>query len=198
MAANGIFCLEGEWDPDLRERLSVLPVLEYLERLGEIKAIHRDVATRAELKHYLGKWSQRRYDDYRVLFLATHGDKGELTWSKGNRTSLVELAEILGDSANGCYIYLGACLTLFDDKESRKFVEATGAAAVLGYRKSVDFIEGAAFETVLLTWVAKHAGRPETLFKQLMARHGGLASLYKFVMVTQKESLRSQDKPRIA
>lgn len=193
MAANGIFCLEGEWDPDLRKRVSVLPTLEYLERLGEIKAIHRDVAKPEELRHYLSKWSQRRYDDYRVLFLATHGGKGELEWSPGNGTSLSELAEILGDSAHGRYIYFGSCLTLFDDKESRKFVDATGAAAVLGYRKEVGFIEGAAFETVLLPWMAQHAGRPETLFKRLMARHGGLAALFKFVMTTQKETLRSQD-----
>lgn len=196
MAANGIFCLEGQWDSDLRKRRSVLPMLEYLERLGEIKAIHRDVATRAELEHYLRKWPQRRYDDYQVLFLATHGDKGQLTWSTGTHTSLAELAEILGDSAKGCYIYLGSCLTLFDDRESKKFVHATGAAAVLGYRSSVDFIEGAAFETVLLTSLAHYAGRPETLFKKLMKRHGGLAALYKFVMVTERQTLRSQDTSR--
>ncbi len=65
----------------MRRRRSVLPMLEYLERLSEIKAIHRDVSTRAELEHYLGKWAQKRYDDYPILFLATHGDKGELQWS---------------------------------------------------------------------------------------------------------------------
>jgi len=195
MADNGVFCLEGEWHSDLRKRHSVQPVLEFLERLGKIKAIHRDVATVAELEYYLGKWTQAKYNDYTVLFLATHGDKGVLEWSRGNKTTLDELAGILGASAAGCYIYLGSCLTLFDERESRAFLEKTGAEALLGYRKEVDHLEGAAFEIILLSLMANHEGRPSTLFKQLMHRHGGLAKLYKFVMVTTKETLRSQDHP---
>lgn len=193
MPANGVFCLEGEWAPDLRERASVLPVLELLERLGEIRAIHRDVATLPELKHYLRKWAQPRYKDFYVLYLSTHGDKGMLQWSRGNETTLNDLAEMLGRSAERCYVYLGSCLTLFNEKEARAFVEKTGVEAVLGYRKQVDWLEGAAFEVILLAWLANHYGRPETLFKQLMERHGQLARLYKFAMVTKKETLRSQD-----
>lgn len=195
MAANGVFCLEGEWNSDLRKRESVLPVLELLERLGHLKAIHRDVATSVELEHYLKAWSQSRYDDYRVLFLATHGNKGALSWSRGkaNLTTLEDLAQMIGDSASGCYIYLGSCLTLFEEKQARAFAQATGALAVMGYRKDVDWLEGAAFEVILLAALANHAGRPKTLFNQLMARHRDLAKLYKFVMVTPKEVLRSQD-----
>ena len=193
MAANGVFCLEGEWDPDLRKRASVLPVLELLERLGHVKAIHRDVATRPELEHYLRKWGQVRYNDFCVLFLATHGDKGVLCWSRGNETTLDELADMLGDSAQRCYVYLGSCLTLFHEKQTQAFVEKTGVEAVLGYRKEVDMLEGAAFEVILLAWLANHVGRPRTVFRQLMERHGQLANLYKFVMVTKSETLRSQD-----
>lgn len=193
MAANGVFCLEGEWDADLRKRRSLLPVLDLLERLGQIKSIHRDVATREELEHYLRAWSQTRYEDYQILFLAAHGDKGVLHWSRGNDTTLQDLAETLGHSAQGCYVYLGSCLTLFDEKQSRAFVENTGVAALSGYRKKVDHLEGAAFEVILLSWMANHYGRPATLFKQLMQRHGELAKLYKFVMVTKNETLRSQD-----
>lgn len=58
----GIFCLEGEWNPDdLRSRSSVEPILHLLERLKLATAIHRDVASKAELAFYLGKWVQRRY-----------------------------------------------------------------------------------------------------------------------------------------
>ena len=193
MATNGVFCLEGEWDSDLRRRASVLPILELLERLGEVKAIHRDVATLAELEYYLKLWRQAKYDDYRVLYLATHGDKGLLSWSRDNSTTLDELADMLGGHAAGCYLYLGSCLTLFDEREAMSFVSKTGAAAVLGYRAKLAWLEGAAFEVILLSRLANHSGRPATLFKQLMARHGGLAKLYKFAMVTQKEMLRSQD-----
>lgn len=57
----GVFCLEGEWSPDLRSRWSVEPILQLLERLGYLTAIHRDVASKAELTYYLRKWVQRGY-----------------------------------------------------------------------------------------------------------------------------------------
>lgn len=193
MAQNGIFCLEGEWDSDLRKRTSVLPVLELLERMGQVKSIHRDVSTTAELSHYLGKWAQQRYADYRVLYLATHGDKGLLYWCGKQATTLEELAELLGDSAQGRYLYLGSCLTLFDERQAKAFVEATGVAAIMGYRKEVDWLESASFEVVLLAAIANHHGRPATLFKRLMQRHSGIAKLCKFVVVTKNATLRSQD-----
>ena len=193
MAANGVFCLEGEWNADLRKRESVLPMLDLLERLGELKAIHRDVATTSELEHYLTTWAQRRYEDYPVLYLATHGDKGLLHWSRGQETTLGELADLLNESAAGCYVYLGSCLTLFDTKGAQRFVEKTGVEALMGYRREVDWTEGAALDVILLSWLANHGGRPETLHNQLMARHGDLAKLYKFVTVTKRAVLRAQD-----
>jgi len=193
MAKNGVYCLEGEWNSDLRDRASVLPILELLERLGLLKFIHRDVATRSELEHYLKKWSQARYSDYRVLYLATHGGNGSLQWSQRNATALDDLADVLRTSAAGRYVYLGSCRTLFDSGQARRFREQTQAAAVLGYRKDVDWLEGAAFEVILLSSLANHTGRPATVFNQLMNRHAGLARLYKFVMVTKDGELRSQD-----
>lgn len=198
MVTNGVFCLEGEWEPDLRKQASVLPVLELLERLGVLKSIHRHVATLGELEHYVSRWSQARYNDYRVLYLACHGDKGTLYISKGNEITLDQLADQLGDVAVGCYLYFGSCLTLFDERQARMFARSTGAAGVLGYRKEVDWIEGAAFEVILLSYLAEHADgrrRPESLFKDLMKRHGELARLYKFTMATQNDWLRSQDWP---
>ena len=191
MAANGIFCLEGEWEPDLRKRDSVLPVLELLERLGKIKSIHRDVATVAEAKYYLKKWSERRYDDYVVLYVATHGDKGRLYWGPRESMTLDELAEILGDSASDCWVYLGSCLTLFDETDVIRFVEQTGVEAVLGYRKSVDWIESAAFDVILLSEMANFAGKPTTFFKTLISRYGELAAMLKFVVGTRSDVLHA-------
>lgn len=196
MATNGVFCLEGEWDADLRKRTSVLPVLELLERLGAIKAIHRKVATTGEVEHYLNLWGQARYNDYLVLYLAAHGDKGWLAWSSRNHTNLDDLAEVLGESAAGCYIHLGSCLTLFNEKQASSFVEKTGVRALLGFRTSVDWVESAAFETLLLSKLAEYAPtrrRAGTFFNGIMALQGDLARRLKFVMVTADETLRSQD-----
>lgn len=195
MATNGVFCLEGEWDADLRKRTSVLPVLELLERLGAIKAIHRKVATTGEVEHYLNLWGQARYNDYLVLYLAAHGDKGRLAWSSRNHTSLDDLAEVLGESAAGCYIHLGSCLTLFNEKQASSFVARTGVRALLGFRAEVGWVESAAFETLLLPKLAEYAPtrrRADTFFNGIMALQGDLARRLKFVMVTADETLRSQ------
>lgn len=196
MAANGIFCLEGEWDSDLRKRTSVLPVLELLERLGAIKTIHRKVATTDEVEHYLNLWGQARYDDYLVLYLAAHGDKGWLSWSSRNDTSLDDLAEILGETASGCYIHLGSCLTLFNENEARAFVERTGVRALLGFRTPVGWVEAAAFETLLLPKLAEYAPTKKTaktFFNTMMGLQSDLARRLKFVMVTADGTLRGQD-----
>ncbi|MDT9591610.1 hypothetical protein RDV89_00930 [Nocardioides zeae] len=195
MAANGIFCLEGEWDTDLRRRHSVEPVLEFLERMRETRYVHRDVATTTELAYYLDQWGQARYDDYQVLFLATHGDLGTLSWSRKHTTSLADLADLMPSNTQHCYVYLGSCLTLFAEAEAKKFVARTGVSALMGYREEVGFISGAAFELILLSYVANHRSYPKRLFDDLMATHGGLARLHDFTMVTRRSVLSSKDHP---
>lgn len=78
MAKGGIFCVEGQWHRDLRDRSSVLPTLDLLERRGRIRFIHRDVATEEELNYFVGRWGLKQYCDYQVGFLAMHGDTKEL------------------------------------------------------------------------------------------------------------------------
>ncbi|PRY52234.1 hypothetical protein BCF74_13413 [Knoellia remsis] len=193
MSANGVFCLEGEWSADLRSRDSVLPMLELLERLAQIKFIHRDVATVTEVQRYLRIWKQKRYSDYRVLYLAAHGDKGSITWSSRNRSGLDELAIALRDTAADRYIYFGSCLTLFNSDEVMRFARATGARGVLGYRREVNWLESAAFDILLLPEIANHSGRPSTVFKRVAKRHGELARHLKFVLSTSTHVLRAQD-----
>lgn len=195
MTDNGVFCLEGEWSPDLRKRRSVLPMLELLESLGEIKFIHRDVAAFAEVDRYLDTWQQRRYDEYRVLYLVAHGDKGGILWSQRNWSDLEEVGAALEGVAKGCYIYFGSCLTLFDGPSVQRFAEQTGARGVLGYRRSVDWLESAAFDILLLPLIANGSRRPATLFNQVMKRHGQLAKNLKFVMASGSGAWRAQDGP---
>ena len=164
---------------------------ELLERLGQIKFIHRDVASIAEAENYLKKWSQRRYDDYVVLYIATHGDKGKLRWGPRENMTLDELAKSLGDTASSCWVYLGSCLTLFNEREVRRFVEQTGVEAVLGYRKEVDWIESAAFDVILLSEMANFSGRPATFFKSLTTRYGELAAMLKLVVGTKTDVLHA-------
>jgi hypothetical protein len=193
MASNGIFCLEGEWDSDLRRRRSVLPILELLERLRLAKFIHRDVSSASEAHGYLKRWNQKRYDDYTVLYVAAHGEKDRIVWSHRDSSTLPELASILREvETSGCYIYFGTCMTLFDDTTAMDFVKTSGAAAVMGYRRNVDWLEAAAFELVLLPFVAAHYGRPQTVLTQLMRAHGDLAKHLDFVVATKTKVHRAR------
>jgi hypothetical protein len=81
---NGVFCLEGQWASDLRDRASVLPTLEHLERAGEIRFIHRDVATRDEVAFYLKRLRTKLYRRYQLVYLAMHGDRGGSIFATSN------------------------------------------------------------------------------------------------------------------
>ena len=147
---RGIFCLEGEWESDLRDSKSVAPLLELLEKLDIATTIHRHVATQSDLEYYLGKWKQKRYAKYSVLYLATHGlsDAIELA---DTEYSLNSLGDVLAGACDGRIIYFGGCSTLnITDDELRRYARRLGAKAIIGYTRDVDWLESASFELLLL------------------------------------------------
>lgn len=187
----GIFCLEGEWDGDLRARRSVEPLLELLEKLSIAKTIRRDVATREEFAYYLKKWGQARYADYPVLYIATHGEPGEFDLGK-DRVSLEELADMLGTAAKGRVIYFGTCLTLAQyDEDLTTFVKRTGAKAVVGYATEVDWLEAAAFELLLLERLSR-GSRTDAFFRHLVRDHGKFAESLGLVVATKTAVLDAE------
>jgi hypothetical protein len=166
---RGIFCLEGQWDKDLRLRRSVLPILVMLESHGSASHIHRDVGTRGELALYLEKFGQKRYDHFEVLFLAFHGSRGNI-YVEDNAVSIEDLADMIGDSARGKIIYFGSCATLNASPERLKqFQERTGARFVAGYTRNVDMITTCAFEVALLDALAFYS-RPGDAFNYLRTK----------------------------
>lgn len=185
-AASGIFCLEGEWSSDLRDRRSVKPILTLLEQLNIADSVHRDVATRDELEHYIGKWQQKRYDGYRVLYLAMHGDPGTVYLGR-DELSLDELEQILAGSCKGKVIYFGSCLTLKGNNDRlQRFARATGARAVVGYRREVDWLESAAFEVLLLDRLVMGI-RSDAVFNNLVRDHGRFAKSLGLVVATRAQ-----------
>jgi hypothetical protein len=181
----GIFCLEGEWDRNLRNRESVSPLLDLLERLGIAQAIHRDVATRDEFFYYIKKWTQKAYPDYFILYLASHGDSGCLNLGK-DTVSIGDLEKALDGKADGGVIYFGSCLTLVtDDELLKRFVKRTGAGVVVGYRTEIDWLEAAAFELLLLERLLR-GNRSDAFFRRLTHDHGKFASDLGLVVATAR------------
>ncbi len=152
---RGVLCLEGAWEEDLRDRSSVLPTLQLLESLGYLSFIHRTASTREALFDYLrrARWAGR-YDHYQVLQIACHGEQGQLWLSKGESVELGELAEALRevtDRRRVAAVYFGSCLTMaVTDDQLAEFCRVSRVRHVLGFTEEVDWLESAAFETLVL------------------------------------------------
>jgi len=153
--SKGVFCLEGDWDKDLRYRATVGPVLELLDRSGfpSVPHIRRDIGTLAEFEYYLGKWTQRRYAAYPILYLGFHGGPGILKVGdqRSGPVTLAWLEEQLGGACKGRVIHFGSCGTLATHgNRLRSFLQRTGALAICGYKQDVDWMLSAAFELILI------------------------------------------------
>ena len=180
---NGIFCLEGEWDSDLTVRNSVEPILTLFERLGIAKSVRRDVATTEEMTYYLRKWVQKRYVDYKVLYLASHGVSGTLELGKDS-IDVVELADLLRGKCAGRVVFFASCLTLtLEDEELQAFAKTTKSRAVVGYSKWVDWFDSAAFELLLLDRIVS-GSRTDAFFNGLVRDHQGFARKLGLIVAT--------------
>jgi hypothetical protein len=158
-ATTGILALEGDWTQDLRNRGNVRPFLQLMDEQAEIKSIHRDVGTTAELAHYAQKWQQSRYKSFDLVYLAFHGDPGAL-WVGDEQITLERLAELLGKSCRGRVVHFGSCSTVrVTEQRLAAFKRQTGAVAVSGYRKPVDWLESCAFEMLLIGALGYYTSR---------------------------------------
>jgi hypothetical protein len=159
---KGVFCLEGDWEPDLRIGTSVLPVLELLEKANvpSIPFIRRGIATLGEFEYYLQKWTLKKYSGYPILYLGFHGDPGVLYVGSGREeeVSLDWLEDHLEGRCKKRIIHFGSCGTLaVHGNRLHRFFHRTQALAICGYKMDVDWVLSAAFEIVLLSGFQENA-----------------------------------------
>ena len=149
---HGVFCLEGEWWNNMKEPSSVEPLFELLlSSPYRVPFIHRNADTLASMKVYLGKWTQTKYADYPILYLAFHGGEGGVYLGDLRRADcevkLDDLEEFLKGKCKGRIIHFGSCSTLgLHGRRLSSFLRRTGALAVCGYEGQIDWLESAAFE----------------------------------------------------
>lgn len=171
-----VFCLEGDWYPDLRQGTSIRPLLELMERepTVDVRAVHRSVGTPEELDHYLGVWQQRRYASYRLGWLAFHGSPGTLHIGR-RRLTVAQLADHMGPgSCAEKIVYFGGCWIFSDSqRELTEFRKYVGAHTVCGYTEDVNWMEAAAFELLLLYTLASKR-QLAGAFKYLTSNYGQL------------------------
>lgn len=183
---GGVFCFEGQWDDDLAERGSVLPTLELLERLGSIRFIHRDTATPQELRYFLERWLSRKYAAYQVGFFALHGAPTRLQLSDSYTVGLSEIASWASGQCEGKRLYFGSCSALRASETTlAEFLRETKAAMLCGFTRDIDWIESAAFETVLLNSLV-NGGRIDSVERLVKSsRWAPLAQHFGFRIVYQ-------------
>ena len=143
--STGVFCIEGAWEPSLRDRSSVLPLFELLENLGEATYVRRDAITREELRSCVERWPDVQYDPFPVLFLAFHGEPRMVRLGRHD-LDLGELGDVLEGRCQDRIIHFDSCQVLdIPFGEIEAFRVKTGAKAVTGYAEKVGWIDSAAF-----------------------------------------------------
>lgn len=168
---RGVYCFEGDWSRRNSDRTSVEPALRLLQDAGAARYIHRNVATVDALEHYAWRWLGRGMSTYKVGFFAFHGTQRTLYLSSGESVTLDQLGELLQGRCARRILYFGSCSTLaVSDDELIDFCKRTGAKGVVGYTKSVPFIEAAAFEVLLLNTVLGMSNVRST-YKRLRTHH---------------------------
>lgn len=144
---KGIFCIEGLWEmDDIEDKSTVLPILELLERREYCDFVYHDCVTIPELKFYLSRWKTKKISEkYPILYMAFHGEIGNLRINKKELCSIDYLAELLEGKCTGKVIYFGSCSTMNLRKQKIKnFLSRTNAIAAIGYKKEVDWIQSTA------------------------------------------------------
>lgn len=148
--AKHVFCLEGDWENDLRKKSSISAALEFLRTNCNINYIHKNCGTKENLVYYLSRWKQKRYEAYSICYLAFHGYPE--TIKVGQETlALPELAELLNGSCVNKIIHFGSCNTLdTNERKVKKFLKTTQALCVCGFRTDIDFLESSVFDMLLM------------------------------------------------
>lgn len=149
--SKGIYCIEGLWESDIKNKATVLPMLELLEKRDICKFIYHDCATREELEFYLGKWKRKSViEKYPILYLTFHGKPGSILISPREEYTLKQLGEFLYEKCYGKIIYFGSCSTLnLNKREVKNFLFNINAIAAIGYKTDVEWIKATACDLLV-------------------------------------------------
>jgi hypothetical protein len=177
-----IFCVEGGWSPRLTARESVRPLLEYMEKIGQIRFIHERANSVDNALDLFRKWPQAQYRQYSLGYFGFHGSPGQLHIGR-RRLGLDALADELDGAARGKTLYFGSCSVLdLPKREIEVFRARTGARCVAGYATDVEWFESSAFD-LLLFEALTHYKRIDAVDRWLQREYRPFARRLNFRMV---------------
>lgn len=143
---RNIYCLEGNWNKNPRSKQSIKPILDLLSTTHKVKYIYRKCNTKDDFFKYLLAFTQKRYANYPILYIAFHGRKNRILIG-GEYVTLQDISNALAGKLEGKIVYFGSCSTMgTTQKNITDFIDSTGCSFILGYEISVDYIASTAFE----------------------------------------------------
>jgi len=188
---KGIYCLEGLWDYNLRDKSTVQPILELLEKSDICSHMYHSCATKDELEFFLKKWKQKKINKkFPILYLAFHGSKGNILITHNKTYSLKELGTMLEGSCDGKVIFFASCETLnTDERKIQSFLKQTNAIAAVGYKQEVEWMLATAFELLVLDAFQQDrfdSRGIQNIEEKIKTEYGKLHQLLYFRMVINK------------
>ena len=161
MSPKVIHCIEVDWDNEDAKKCSVKGVLDFLSDCEEIvRYEHVFCESMDDLKFAIDCYGRRNQTTKpQILYIACHGTAGAIN-VKGESLDIEEMGDILNgafsEKRRGIVVF-GSCSTAKTyPSRLKKFLEKTGAFAIVGYTNVVDFSYSTAFEMLLLRELQKN------------------------------------------
>ena len=146
-----IACLESFWNYDVVNRLSVAPILELLSKTNGTSSVYLTCNTMEEFKFNLEIY--KRAKGFDILHLGFHGYPGGI-YLPDLKIDIETLATLMGRKFRNRIIFFDSCSTLKVEKERIfDFISETEVMMVMGYKKSLNWIDGAATDLLVLEWL---------------------------------------------
>lgn len=143
-----IYCIEGNWNINPRNKQSTRPILDILYHSCNIKYVYYKCNTREEFFEALRRYKFSRYKNYSILYIAFHGKPNGICIGR-EFVTLAEISEVLSRNLTDFVVHFGSCSTLRTKRLNiDDFLTKTGASMISGYRKQVDFVESTAWEMI--------------------------------------------------
>ncbi|MEI7677542.1 MAG: DUF6642 family protein [Bacteroidales bacterium] len=189
-----IFCIESDWEDKSKKEKSILPLLECIKGVyPDFDFIYRTANTKEEYIYCLSRFKKliTPKNDFHLVLFCGHGRSGKISIGNSKESkeySIKEIGEMCQEVApqllKNHMVHFDSCRIL-STSESRlnEFMEMTGAIAVSGFSKNVDFIESYALEMILFETLLNERDSKKALNKFFKKHENGLCSMNKFTFI---------------
>lgn len=183
---KNIFCIEGDWGQGYEDCRSITTALDFLNASIGIHAIRKGCTNPEQFSNYLKDSLKDSYESFGIIYLAFHGSPGKLHINQHQKIDFSSIAATLEGKARDKIIHFGSCSTLkLSGWDLRRFKKATGALAISGYSKEIDFIESTVLD-ILYFRKCQAYQKVSLISRDMHLHYGKLVRQMGFKMLFEK------------